>query len=78
MGGLPEKFNGDQCLADDFIEKVKQYLHLNQDVPGYNSPMKKVAFTLTLMEGPEVTGWVCQMGEVIDRLNPLMQNFPAV
>jgi hypothetical protein len=40
--------------------------------------MKKVAFTLMLMEGPEVAGWVRQMGEVIDGLNPLTQNFPAV
>jgi hypothetical protein len=50
MGGLPQIFNGDRARADDFIEEVKGYLRLNQDVAGYNSPIKKVAFTLTLIK----------------------------
>jgi hypothetical protein len=40
MGGLPQVFNGDRARADDFIEEVKGYLRLNQDVAGYNSPIK--------------------------------------
>ena len=54
MGKLPDTFDGDRAKAEDFIEEVKGYLHLNQDVAGFNSPMKKVAFTLTHMKGPKV------------------------
>jgi len=57
MGGLPTAFDGDRLRADDFIEEVKGFLRLNQDVAGYNSPIKKVAFTLTLMHGPQIAGW---------------------
>jgi hypothetical protein len=78
MGGLPQVFNGDRARADDFIEEVKGYLRLNQDVAGYNSPIKKVAFTLTLIKGPEVAGWTCDIGAWIDTMNPVADNLPEV
>ena len=53
MGSLPQIFYGDRSKADDFIEEVKGYFCLNADVTGYNSPYKKVAFTLTLVKGEE-------------------------
>ena len=58
MGSLPQIFTGDCTRADDFIEEVRGYLRLNQDVAGFNSPMKKVSLTLTLIKGPEVARWV--------------------
>ena len=58
MGSLPQIFYGDQSKADDFIEEVKGYFRLNADVPEYNSPYKKVAFTLTLVKGEETAQWV--------------------
>jgi hypothetical protein len=78
MGGLPQVFNGDRARADDFIEEVKGYLRLNQDVAGYNSPIKKVAFTLTLIKGPEVAGWTRDIGTWIDTLDPVADNIPDV
>ena len=54
MGKLPEIFNGDRAKAKDFIKEVKGYLDLNQDVAGFDSSMKKVVFTLTLIKGPTV------------------------
>ena len=78
MGKLPDRFDGDQTKAEDFIEEVKGYLCLNQDVAGFNSPMKKVTFTLTHMKGPKVSNWVKTMGETIEGLNPLVDNIPAV
>jgi len=78
MGGLPQVFSGDHLLADNFIEEVKGYLRLNQDVAGYNSPIKKVALTLTLMKGPQVAGWTCNMGMWLDTLNPVLDNIPDV
>ena len=58
MGSLPQIFYRDQSKADNFIEDVKGYFHLNANVPGYNSPYKKVAFTLTLVKGEETAQWV--------------------
>ena len=48
MGALPQLFYRDRTKADDFIDEVKAYLCLNADVVGYDSPFKKVAFTLTV------------------------------
>jgi len=78
MGGLPQIFSSDHLLADDFIEEVKGYLRLNQDVAGYNSPIKKVALTLTLMKGPQVAGWTRDMGNWLDTLDPVLDNIPDV
>ena len=58
MGSLPQILTGNRTRADDFIEEVRGYLCLNQVVAGFNSPMKKVSLTLTLVKGPEVAGWV--------------------
>jgi len=78
MGGLPQIFSGDRLLANDFIEEVKGYLQLNQDVASYNSPIKKVALTLTLMKGPQVAGWTHDMGTWLDTLDPILDNIPNV
>ena len=78
MGKLPNTFDGDWAKAEDFIEEVKGYLCLNQDVAGFNSPMKKVAFMLTHMKGPKVANWVKTMGETIKGLDPLVDNIPAI
>ena len=51
MGGLPQIFYGNRTKADNFINEVKAYLCLNADIAGYNSPFKKVTFTLTLIKG---------------------------
>ena len=37
-GALPQIFDGSRDKADDFIEEVKDYLRLNESVPGFNSP----------------------------------------
>jgi hypothetical protein len=67
MGKLPDDFNGDRTKADDFIEEVKGYLRLNAEVAGFNSPRKKIVFTLTHMKGPEVAH---DMGTLLDNLDP--------
>ena len=78
MGSLPQIFTGDRLQADNFIEEVKGYLHLNNDITGFNSPIKKVAFMLTLLKGDKVAMWAQDMGNWIDRLNPAQDNVPAV
>jgi hypothetical protein len=70
MGALPQVFTGNRTRADDFIEEVKGYLRLNQDVAGFNSPMKKIAFALMLIKGTDTAGWTRDMGVFLDGLNP--------
>jgi hypothetical protein len=57
MGNKPENFYRDKAKADTFIEDVKVYLWLNEDIVGYNSLKNKIAFTLTCMKGNKVSGW---------------------
>ena len=78
MGGLLQVFTGDRSLAEDFIEEVKGFLHLNQDIARYNSPIKKVAFMLTLIKGPTIAGWAHNVGNWLDTLNSTVNNIPAV
>jgi hypothetical protein len=77
MGNKPENFYGDRAKSDTFIEDVKAYLQLNEDVAEYNSPKNKIAFTLTCMKGDEVSGWTRAMGEMLDTL-PQDQNVPLL
>ena len=74
MGSLPQIFYRDRSKANDFIEEVKGYFRLNADVPGYNSPYKKVAFTLTLVKGEETAQWVQNMGNWLDTIDPIADN----
>jgi hypothetical protein len=70
MGKQPQDFFRDREKANNFIEEVQGYLCLNANVSSFNSLKKKAAFTLTCIKGPEVAGWVQDMGQVIDELGP--------
>ena len=78
MGVLPQIFHGDRNKANDFINKVKAYLCLNMDITGYNSPFKKVAFTLTLIIGESTALWVRDMGNWLDGLILPRDNIPSL
>ena len=78
MGQLPQVFDGDRTKAKAFMEEIKGYLRLNAGVNGFNSPMKKMAFVLTLIKGDDIRSWVKDMGGILDRLNPLINNIPEV
>jgi hypothetical protein len=75
MGQLPQISTGDCSKADNFIEEVKGYLCLNQDVVGFDLPIKKIAFTLMLIKGEDTTGWTRDMGDFLDGLGPV-DNIP--
>jgi hypothetical protein len=70
MGQLPQVFTGDCSKADSFIEEVKGYLCLNQDVAGFDSPIKKIVFTLILIKEEDMAGWTRDMGDFLDGLMP--------
>src|SRR5260221_364354 len=78
MGELLDVFNGDRTKAESFIDQLNHYFLLNLDIPGFNSPIKKVALTITLIKGPEVAGWTRALGELLCALNPIHDNVPAL
>ena len=78
MGALPQIFYGKRTKADDFFDEVKACLCLNADVAGYNSPFKKVAFTLTLVKGESTAQWVRDIGDWLDRLVLPRDNIPGL
>ena|SRR5258708_3922914 len=78
MGELPNVFNRDRTKAKSFIDQLNHYFLLNLDVPGFNSPIKKVALAITLIKGPEVTGWTRALGELLCALDPIHNNVSAL
>ena len=74
MGSLLQIFYRDRSKANDFIKEVKGYFHLNANIPGYNLPYKKVAFTLTLIKGEEPAQWVQNMGNWLNTLDLVADN----
>src|SRR6266699_4838571 len=78
MGMKPENFKGDRTKAEDFMEDVKKYMRLNRQVPGFSSPMTKVAMVLTFMKGSATSGWTRAIGDWIDTLDPAIDDQPVV
>ena len=52
MGSPPFIYNGDRTKADDWLKELKMYLRVNRDVAGFDSPINKVAVTLSFIKGP--------------------------
>jgi hypothetical protein len=77
-GSLPNHFDGTRSKANDFIDKLKSYFCINRLNAALQSPITKAAFALTLIKGPEVAGWVRDMGEFLDNLDPATDNIPEV
>jgi len=78
MGSLPAIFSGNRAEAEHFINGIQAYIWLNREVPGFNSPMKKIALVLTLMQGDKVADWANDIGQALDELNPVTDNIPAL
>jgi hypothetical protein len=70
MGALPAIFDGNCKRADDFIEELKGYIYLNNNVGGMNPYLKRIALALTLIKGPLVANWVRDFGDFFDTLGP--------
>jgi retrotransposon gag protein len=75
---LLNHFDSTRLKADDFIDKLKSYFHVNRLNAALQSPITNAAFALTLIKGPEVAGWVRDMGEFLDNLDPTTDDVPEV
>jgi hypothetical protein len=78
MGALPFIFTRNRTQVEAFLAAVWTYLNLNFNIPGFNSPMKKVALTLLLMQGLDVELWVNNMGRMLEQLDLTIDNVPAL
>src|SRR5579863_484706 len=78
MGTAPRTFTGKRDEAEDWLDKLRRYYHANIGVPGFKSPIRKVALALTFMDGPEVAKWTRTVGAWIDTLDPVAQNIPYI
>src|SRR5258708_8561016 len=78
MGELPDVFNGDRTKAEAFIDQLNHYFLLNLDVPGFNSPIKKVALAIMLIKADNVTGWKRTLRDLLRPLDPVHDNVPAL
>ncbi len=74
MGSLPRIFDRDRQQADAFINKLLTYICINMGVPGFESPMRKIAMALTYIKGDKVDRWVERIAEWWDSLNPMIHN----
>ena len=74
MGQIPQVFNGDRMKTEGFVDSLRAYFRLNHEVPALQSYLTKIAFTLTLIQGPLVQEWARQMGRWLDTLNPATED----
>jgi hypothetical protein len=66
MGALPQIFDGNREQADNFIEVVKNHFRLNHAFQGYQSYRTRIAFVLSLIQGPAVAPWAIEQGDWLD------------
>ena len=75
MGQLPLVYDGDRTKLEEFIKLLKAYFRLNHQVPALQSFLTRIALTLTLIQGPNVSEWTRMVGDWLDRLTPLDNEF---
>ena len=54
MGNLPRMFEGDRDKSRAFMNDFLLYVVTNQGVPGFKSPLRRIALALTLIKGPRI------------------------
>ncbi len=78
IGSPPSTFHSNRALANNFLDKIKLYFHLNWACPSYQSAITQATFTLTYIKGEQVAGWVRDFGEFLDNLDPTNDDGPIV
>jgi hypothetical protein len=78
MGTLLAIFTRDRTKAQDFLDKLRSYFRANKGVAGFDSFIHKVSIALTLIKGPAVAGWTHSMGDWINGLDPLQDDYKIV
>jgi hypothetical protein len=72
-GMTPKVCDRERTKAEAFLRELRLYMMANQG-PGFESPIRRIAITLTFIKGPRVDGWVEAMLQAIEQLNPIEDN----
>jgi hypothetical protein len=67
-GILPNKFEGDRVKTLPFLTQFKHFMLMNHHVMIAQDPYMKVAFFLSLMDGPKVEGWMQHTYDWLDQV----------
>jgi len=70
----PQPFDGDRTKAEAFLRELRLYMIANQGVPGFESPIRRIAIALMFIKGPKVDRWVEAMLQAIEQLHPIRDN----
>jgi hypothetical protein len=57
-GNLPDIFNGDRAMVDQFMNQFNLYHITNLDAEQMINPMKRMALFLGFIKGPNIKDWV--------------------
>jgi hypothetical protein len=71
-------FKGDRTKAEAFMRELRLYMLANRGVPGFESPMRRVAIALTFIKGLKVDGWVEAMLQTLEQLDPATEDVEYV
>jgi hypothetical protein len=74
----PQVFEGDRTKAEAFMRELRLYMLANRGVPGFESPMRRVAIALTFIKGLKVDGWVEAMLQTLEQLDPATEDVEYV
>jgi hypothetical protein len=74
----PQVFEGDRTKAEAFMRELRLYMLANHGVPGFESPMRRVAIALTFIKGMKVDGWVEAMLQTLEQLDPATEDVEYV
>ena len=61
LGVTPLAFTGERARAKEFIDAIEDHFLLNHQFTPYHSALTRIAYTLSLVKGPEVNSWTCLM-----------------
>ena len=78
MGTPPQPFTGNRDEAEDFIDSLLSYFQVNRGVPGFESPIRRVAMALTHIQGPDTAIWKRKSGAWLNLLHPVNDNIEDV
>ena len=57
LGVTPLPFTGERDRAEEFINAVEDHFLLNHQFTPYHSFRTKIAYTLSLLQGPDIASW---------------------
>ena len=73
-GAPPTKFNGDRSKALLFLARFKGFMLMNRGADISKDPVKKSAYFLSLVEGPDVEAWLVRNYDWLDSIDDNPRN----